>query len=243
MRQVIFSFLLIPHVLLNIAFYLFSHLYPAVPGMWAPVWCQCYVGWRGGWGAQGPVTGRAPCGDTPGTAGCQTPGWSSWDWTWSLLCPVGLIPGQWSGPQQSHGHSPASLTRLCFSPSGCIVSQWSSEIMLHLFIFHSILDWIVCILSVINLTIDKRAFFTPVSFMCRIWAASSLSTSGRNQMGCDLMSLSRLVTGSWDPESELLLVSDRSRRIPLSRRQVWKQEWSFGYPEYAVNNYDDKKWK
>ena len=98
--------------------FLWVHLGRVVRGRWGTAWCRCCGGWRAG---PGPRGGCPPgtCGDTPGTAECQTPGWSS------SVRPGRLCPWWWSGPPRSRARSRASLTgRWC--RSGCIFSQWSS---------------------------------------------------------------------------------------------------------------------
>ena len=46
---------------------------------------------------------------------------------------------------------------------------------------------------ILNSSLLYSNFLTPVSFMCKICAASSLSTEGRNQMGWDLIKNNQLV--------------------------------------------------
>lgn len=101
-----------------------------------------------------------------------------------------------------------STTKPCSYPSLTEMAVLAS-VWLHLLTmkFYNVTD--------IKLSVTTTMLLTPVSFRWRIWAASSLSTRGRNQMGWVLMSLSRGVTGREELESEL--ESDMSSLIPLSR--------------------------
>ena len=162
-------------------------------------WCRCSSGWRG---APAPLADSPPgtCGGRLATATCQTADWKS------SVRPCPPSPWSRSGPPQSRAGSRAWQRWRSWPRSDCTSSRWSSVRGMSI---RQSRPGSVC------------TVLTPVSFRWRIWAASSLSTLGRNQMGCVLISLSRAVTGREELQSEL--ESDMSSLIPLSRRRACRQ--------------------